>query len=318
MPPLPLVSVVIPSYNHARFVTQAVDSGLAQTYPNVEVIVVDDGSKDGTRQSLKPYLGRIRYIYQENQGLAAARNTGIQAAQGAYVALLDADDLWHPQKLQRQLAYLAAHPNVALLAAAETTTLPNSWPVIPDTSPFGACPVPVEQLAMCSRFGPSGVVVARECFGRVGFFDTTLRSVEDRDMWLRIANHYPVHMLTEVLWYYRLHGNNMSGVARVMEDYELKVIRRWLSSAEGSRAEKLFAQRILARASYAAAVRYANAGQTWMALKRMAQSFTRWPLPLYRSDMVGPAERLQFLAVVLLRLMRIKGKPGCQGPQVQA
>ena len=101
-----LVSVVIPTYNYAHFVTGAVESALAQTYPDREVIVVDDGSTDDTRDRLAPFEGRIRYIHQENQGLSAARNTGIRAARGALVAFLDSDDLWHPEKLAVQARYL--------------------------------------------------------------------------------------------------------------------------------------------------------------------------------------------------------------------
>jgi len=95
----PFISVVIPTYNYARYVTQAVDSVLAQTYPAGEIVVVDDGSTDNTRERLQPYWARIHYVYQANQGLSAARNAGIRVARGDVIALLDSDDLWHPRKL---------------------------------------------------------------------------------------------------------------------------------------------------------------------------------------------------------------------------
>src|SRR5262245_47307538 len=99
-----LVSVVIPSYNYGQFVGEAVESALLQTWRGgVEVIVVDDGSRDDTRRRLGPYMDRIRYIYQENRGLSGARNTGIRAARGEWIALLDADDRWHPEKTEIQL-----------------------------------------------------------------------------------------------------------------------------------------------------------------------------------------------------------------------
>ena len=304
-----LVSVVIPTYNYGRFVRQAVDSALAQTYPHREVIVVDDGSTDDTKARLEPYGGGIRYVYQENQGLSAARNAGIRSARGRYVALLDADDLWHPQKLERQVAYLASHPEVALLAAESTRDLPAAWPVLPGASPPWAREVSLEQLAMCSRFGPSGVVIAKHCLGRVGLFDTSLRAAEDRDMWVRIANHFAVRILPDVLWYYRVHGNNMSAAARVMEQQEFKVIRARLASSEALRGRLLLRRRILARAGWAAALRYAWAGEGRTALARLLMSFVRWPLPFLRSDRVEPAGRVKLFGVVLLRMLKLKERP---------
>src|SRR5271156_2034659 len=99
----PAVSVIIPTYNYGRFVTEAVDSVLAQSYTDHEVIVVDDGSVDDTPERMQPYAERVRYLRQPNQGPSAARNNGIEAARGEYVAFLDADDLWHPRKLEAQL-----------------------------------------------------------------------------------------------------------------------------------------------------------------------------------------------------------------------
>ena len=106
----PLVSVVIPTFNYGHCVVDAVESALGQTYSPVEVIVVDDGSTDDTRARLEPYRDRINYVHQPNQGLSAARNTGIRAARGPLVALLDSDDAFHPRKLELQVAYLRAHP----------------------------------------------------------------------------------------------------------------------------------------------------------------------------------------------------------------
>src|SRR5262245_48080665 len=112
-----LVTAVIPTYNYGRFVTAAVDSALAQTYPHVEIIVADDGSRDDTRARLAAYGDKVRYLYQDNQGVSAARNTAIRAARGDYYAFLDSDDRWHPRKLEVQMRYLARHPEVGLLAS---------------------------------------------------------------------------------------------------------------------------------------------------------------------------------------------------------
>lgn len=100
---MPKVSVIIPTYNRSRYVTQAIDSILTQTYKDYEIVVVDDGSTDNTREVLEPYMDKIRYIYQENTGVSAARNLGIREAKGEWIAFLDSDDRWMPRKLERQM-----------------------------------------------------------------------------------------------------------------------------------------------------------------------------------------------------------------------
>src|SRR5258706_6591961 len=108
------ISVIIPTFNSAALVTAAVDSVLAQTTPPTEILVVDDGSTDDTRQRLAPYAGRLRYLHQQSKGVAAARNLGLKQATGEFVAFLDADDIWHPRKLERQLTAMTANPDIGL------------------------------------------------------------------------------------------------------------------------------------------------------------------------------------------------------------
>src|ERR1035438_6021495 len=113
-----LVSVIIPSYNRAYCVAHAIDSALAQTHGNVEAMVIDDGSKDHTRDFIQQTYGhepRVKYLYQENQGVAAARNTGLRQAQGDFIAFLDSDDLWKPWKVEMQLACLRAFPQAGMI-----------------------------------------------------------------------------------------------------------------------------------------------------------------------------------------------------------
>jgi len=111
---MPAVSVIIPTYNRANFITEAVDSILIQDYSDVEIVVIDDGSDDDTKVMLRPYENKIRYFYQENKGLGEARNKGIKEAHGKYIALLDSDDLWLPGKLQLQIACMEAKPEIGL------------------------------------------------------------------------------------------------------------------------------------------------------------------------------------------------------------
>ena len=112
----PLVTVVIPTYNYGRYICQTVESALGQTYSPVEIIVVDDGSTDDTRERLTAYGDRVRYIYLQNRGVSTARNIGIQAARGEFVALLDSDDLWLPDKLERQVTVGIHQPDIGLVA----------------------------------------------------------------------------------------------------------------------------------------------------------------------------------------------------------
>ena len=121
------LSVVIPTYNCGAFVGQAIDSALAQTYPAVEVVVVDDGSTDDTAERLRAYGGRIRVVTQENRGLSAARNAGIAAAGGTYVALLDSDDAFHPRKLEFQLRHLTTDPGVGLTGTESFSDPARPW-----------------------------------------------------------------------------------------------------------------------------------------------------------------------------------------------
>ena len=115
---IPLVTVVIPTYNYGHFVEQAVESALSQRYPNIEVIVVDDGSQDDTKARLEKYRGRIQYIYQRNQGLSAARNTGILKARGEYIAFLDADDIWIPEKISEQIGMFKSVAQIGLVSCS--------------------------------------------------------------------------------------------------------------------------------------------------------------------------------------------------------
>lgn len=214
----PRVSVVIPSYNYGAFVAETVESALAQTVRPHEVIVVDDGSTDDTRARLAPYADRVRYVHQANRGLSAARNHGIAEATGDWIALLDADDLWHPEKTALQLRALERYPEARLIGAAAG---PRD---LPERLPAESAIRPLDVLAFLLRapFAPSSALIRRDCFDVVGGFDEQLRAVEDRDMWLRIAVDHPAILVETPCWWYRLHPGQMSKRTRAMhENYEL-------------------------------------------------------------------------------------------------
>lgn len=298
----PLVSAVIPTFNYGRFVTEAVESVLAQTYGPIEVIVVDDGSTDDTRERLAPYMDRIRYIYQPNQGLSAARNTGIRAARGRWIGLLDSDDLWHPQLVETQLRYLAADPEVDLIATTSLGTLRfDGWPPIDETTPCEVQVVSGTKAMVRTRFGASGVLVRRACFEAVGYFDTELRSAEDREMWIRIASRFRVVKLGRRLWWYRVHAGSMSGVAARMELNDLKALRKAFVRVGAS---CLLRRKVWGYAKKAAAYRYDTAGERAKAIGRVLHSMLSWPFPYPRDERNTRFERPKMLALFSLRLLR--------------
>jgi glycosyltransferase involved in cell wall biosynthesis len=300
----PTVSVVIPSYNYGHFVTEAVESVLAQTWRASEIIVVDDGSTDDTRQRLQPYADRVRYLYQANQGLPAARNTGIRASRGDHVALLDSDDKWHPRKLEFQVACLARRPEVALVAGKVAADLQTGWPDLGDPAQAVARPVTAHELMIRSRFGPSGVLIRKECFETVGLFDTSLRSAEDRDMWIRIAGRYPVVRLEAPVWWYRKHEMSMSRAAARMEEYELKVLGKAFASTESFRRDVWLRRKAYGQAAKAAAYRYESAGLRLRGLHRLLRSLLLWPFPYSSEEALTRFERPKMLALFLLRALR--------------
>lgn len=199
-----VVSVIIPAYNCGEFVCEAVDSALAQTYPNVEVIVVDS-STDDTRERLAKYGDSIRYFYQPPSGLSSARNLAVRHAQGEWIALLDADDVWHPQKTEVQLRAAASLTECALVGSASAKSLPPMLELHPETRPLS-----VADFLMSTPIGPSGTILRREALIAAGLFNESLAFVEDREMWLRLAAQYRCCYVDSPCWWYRLREGQMS------------------------------------------------------------------------------------------------------------
>jgi hypothetical protein len=190
-PETPVVSVVIPAYRAAHSIAATLDSVLGQTFKSYEVIVVNDGSPDSEQleKALDPYRGRITYFRQENQGPAGARNTGIRAARGEYIALLDSDDLWEPEHLAAQLAVLQGDPSIDMVyadarvfgdARQEGRTVMEFWPSVGDVT-FESLVMRRCTVHICVS------VVRRQTLLDAGLFDRAFRGTEDIDMWLRIA-----------------------------------------------------------------------------------------------------------------------------------
>jgi len=205
----PIVSVIIPTYNTAQYICESIDSVLSQSYKDYEIIVVDDGSTDNTKEFLKPYMGQIRYIFQENRGRAGARNTGIRTARGKYIAFLDSDDLWTPGKLEKQVEIMQGNENIDFLFgdkqrfSDDGTIVTSSMFAKRGYGPefFGDSLYvrdPYRKL-LNEPFIPTGtVIMKRECFDRTGLFDEAIYA-EDWEFWLRSALFNNMAYSTE-LW----------------------------------------------------------------------------------------------------------------------
>jgi len=190
----PFVSVIIPTYNRGWIMKDAVDSVLAQKYTGFELIVVDDGSTDNTLDLLQTYGQRLTLIQQQNRGVSAARNAGISAASGRYIAFLDSDDLWLPQKLKQQVQFFTLHPE-ALVCQTEEIWIRNGRRVNPKLRHKKLSGMIFEPSLHLCLVSPSAVMIRRSLFDEVGLFDESLPACEDYDLWLRVSCRYPVYLI---------------------------------------------------------------------------------------------------------------------------
>ena len=189
------VSVIIPTYNREKFVGRAIESVLNQTYKDYEIIVVDDGSMDNTKSVLAQFDNKIQYVYQENHGISGARNRGIQESKGEYIAFLDSDDVWIPEKLTIQVDILNKNRNVGLVYSklAILDEKGKKCGMKPEENTGRNF---LELIKIGGDIPTSAVMVRRECFDKVGLFDNTLPPMEDFDMWLRISRFYDIYEIT--------------------------------------------------------------------------------------------------------------------------
>ncbi len=280
-----LVSAVIPTYNYAHFLCAAIDSVLAQTYKNIEVIVVDDGSSDNTSEVVKKYEGKITYIYQKNQGLSAARNTGIRAAHGTYVAFLDADDIWLVDKITEQMRLFESGNNVGAVSC-RFYEVDESLRVLGESRHKDYPPAELKKRLMAKNVvsGGSSVVVKKACFDAVGLFDESLRSAEDWDMWLRIERKYIIRLVEKPLLKVRVGSYSMSsaGNAQKMLDNEMVVLDKYFG-----RGYSILKGQSLSRRYAAAAWAFSVQGQHKEALRCLFVTFWFYPLALFQKDKLG-------------------------------
>jgi len=223
----PLVSVVIPTYNHAALAPEAVESALAQTWRNVEVIVVDDGSTDDTQLRLARFGSRISAIRQEHRGPAVARNAGIRASKGELIGFLDSDDLWMPEKAERSVTAFESDPALGVTyTAVRIRELDTGRKyLLPQYTMSGN--MARDLFLECKGVNTSTLMVRRAALEEVGLFDEELFRAQDWDLMIRLAEKFPYRHIPEVLTERRLHGGSLSVTHQdLYAEYNLRVIRK--------------------------------------------------------------------------------------------
>lgn len=189
-----LVSVILPTYNRAWTLKEAVDSVLDQDYPHIELIVIDDGSTDTTQDLLAPYGDRIRVLTQVNRGVSAARNAGIRAAGGSLIALLDSDDAWDKRKISCQVDFFKARPE-AMICQTEEIWIRNGKRVNPKKRHQKPSGMIFEASLHLCLVSPSAVMMRKDLFDRIGYFNEDFTVCEDYDLWLRVGAVLPVFLI---------------------------------------------------------------------------------------------------------------------------
>jgi glycosyltransferase involved in cell wall biosynthesis len=212
----PRVSIVIPAYNAGSLIVEALESVFEQTYQDFEIIIVDDASTDDSYELLGPYLSRIRFVRQEHAGSAVARNRGVLSSTGELIAFLDADDLWLPTKLQKQIEYLGNNPDCILVYADFTKSDtggdgPLSALMSREHWQVGA---EFESLLRQNFVHTSSVIVRKDALSESGLFDPVLTNAQDWDLWIRLASVGKFGFIDEVLSHYRMHGNQSVNTLR--------------------------------------------------------------------------------------------------------
>lgn len=262
-----MISVVTPAFNAALYLGQAIDSVLAQSISDIELIVVDDGSTDDTARIVASYGSRVRYICQANQGVAVARNRGLEACRGDLVAFLDADDTWMPDKIKRQLDALTGAPHVRMCYTARLVTDRDLKPISMELSPRKASAL--EDLLLLGNVvgSPSSPLIERSLLREVGGFDPAYSHCADWELWIRLARKTEFLYLPEPLVTYRQHERNMSREIATLERESRNLLEAVFNDPETPPAMRSLRARSMGRnwmvlaGAYFNARRYADFGR---------------------------------------------------------
>ncbi len=224
------VSVIIPAYNKAELTVKTVESVLQQTYKDIEIIVVDDGSTDDTKQRLLAYGDRITYVYKQNGGACSARNLGISLAKGDYIGLLDCDDLYLPNKIELSVQYLEDHPDVGFIYSAAYFIDKEGVILSTYSHPRGRKSGWIFKDLIVQNFICNSTVVVRKiCFDKLGVFDESVFSPADWDMWLRLSEKYKAGYIEEPLTKYRVAGSYILRNLQKVEREDMQILQNTFS-----------------------------------------------------------------------------------------
>ena len=244
------ISVIIPTFNRKKTLKRAMQSVLMQSYAPYEIIVIDDGSDDGTKEWLKDNYPNVKYIYQMNSGVSSARNKGIKFARGDWIALLDSDDEWLPSKLKDQANEIELNPAAKFLHTNEIW-IRNGVRVnqMKKHKKYGGY-IFEKCLDMC-RISPSSVLIKKDIFDEIGMFDETLKVCEDYDLWLRFASKYPVHFLDQpLIKKYGGHSDQLSKVDDGIESYRIRSLKKIMNSGILNKKQKTITKDVLVKKMY--------------------------------------------------------------------
>jgi len=236
------ISVIIPTFNRKYVLQRAIESVVNQTRPPIEIIVVDDGSTDGTKDWLLNSFPSIRYIYQDNKGVSFARNRGIEVSKGSWVSFLDSDDEWIPTKLEEQESYIIENPETKFCHTNEIW-IRNGVRVnqMKKHQKYGG-DIFEKCLDIC-RISPSSVLIKKDVFDEIGLFDESLRVCEDYDMWLRCTSRFSVLFLDRLLIIkYGGHSDQLSRVNSGIERYRIRSLENLLNSCTLSEVQSRYAR----------------------------------------------------------------------------
>ena len=239
-----LVSIIIPAYNKAALTVKTVESALNQSYHNIEVIVVDDGSSDNTSEHLNRFKDKIKYIYKKNAGACSARNLGLRFAKGEFVGFLDCDDLYDPKKIEACIGYLEKYPKYGFVHTA-VDFIDDKGNIVghlshPKSRYQGWS---ANRLILGNYICNSTVIIKRSCLDKSGYFDETIFTPADWDLWMRLAEVTPVGYIDEALTQYRVSDNYILDRLELAESEEKIVIEKFFT--RNSQHNSLFKRRVL-------------------------------------------------------------------------